>query len=97
MCLNINFLGQLSVTKNLDQLLGRHITGLHQDIQGYLVQVFRFSQLLNRTQIHRHILDAVNVLEAKLRKATLQRHLTTLETNLLFITGTLLRTLVTAR
>ena len=59
-------------------------------------RVLSLGKSLEGVEIDGLILDTVDVLETKLRKTALERHLTTFETNLLAVTRTRLGTLMTA-
>ena len=73
---------QLTVAKNLDEFLAVCQVSSLQLLDSDLGEVLFLSKLLECREVYSEILLVVDVLEASLRNATLQRHLTTFETNL---------------
>ena len=96
MCRYIKLGSQLSVSKNLDQLIGRDETGSYQFLNTDLSQRLGIGQSLKRGDVDSLVLYTVDILEAEFGQTTLQRHLTAFKSNLLAITGTLFGTLMTA-
>ena len=93
---NIKFCSKFAVCKNFHLLFGRQITSTDKFIQADLTPLILFRKLLKRRQIDGLIFHTVDVLETKLWKTTLQRHLTSFKANFLAITRTLLCTFMTA-
>ena len=83
MSLDINLRGEFAITKNLDQLALGNETGCDEVSNGNLLNLLGISNGLNNVEVDGLVLYTVDVLETKLRYTTLQRHLATLETNLL--------------
>ena len=95
MCYNINLLCEFSVAEHFNEVLGRNEASGDEFFNTNFLKVLGFCQGLNRCDIDSLVFYAVDILETMLGKTALKRHLTTFETNLLAVTGTLLGTLVT--
>ena len=94
---NINGFGQLAATKNFDTILARNKAVLHQHINIEISDILSFGKRVERINVDTNILDTVDILETKFRNAAIERHLTTLEANLLMVARTCFSTLVTTR
>ena len=70
-------------------------TVLHENINVEVGNILSLGKSVEGIDVDTDILNAVDVLEAELGKATIDGHLTTFETNLLVIARTSLGTLVT--
>ena len=82
------------MSKNLDEFLSVGQTGLDKLVLSNLGQILLISKLLKDIKINWEIFDVVDVLKSSLRNTTLQRHLTTFETNLSLIARASLCTLM---
>ena len=95
MCFNGQFSRECAITQDLNELGFSHETSLVEFSYADLLQFFRFSESLESREVDSLIFHTVDILKAELRQTTLHRHLTTLETDFLAITGARFSTLVT--
>ena len=94
-CFYSQLSSQFAISQNLNHLLLRDKTGGRHLLKPYLLVAFGICQSLKGTQVDSLILYTVYILETKFRETTLQRHLTTFESDFLLISGSLLCTLMT--
>lgn len=93
---HVDSFGKLTTAENLDAILARDETILFQYLDVEVGDVLGLGQCVDGVDIDTHIFDAVDILEAKFRYATIERHLTAFEAHLLVVAGTCLGAFITA-
>ena len=93
--LDIESLVQFATAENLDSVVGRDETVLAEDLEVEVDDVLGLGNSVKEVDIDTDVLNTVAVFEAEFGEATIDGHLTTLETDFLMITRTSLCTLVT--
>ena len=88
---NVDGLGKLSATEDLDTILGGNQTILFQDLDVEVRDILGLGESVEGIDIYAHVLNAVEVLESEFRDTAIERHLTALESHLLVITRLLVR------
>ena len=93
---DVDSLGEFATTQDLNPVLARNEAVLLQHVNVEVGNILSLGESIESINVDSDILDAVDVLETELRNATIERHLTALEADLLVVTGASLGTLVTA-
>ena len=91
---NVNFCFQFTVSKNFNKFLTIGQTSGNELCDSDLGDVLFLSDFLQSGEVNSEIFLVVDILETSLWNTTLQRHLTTFETNLSLITRSCLGTLM---
>ena len=95
MGLNVELALEFTDTENLDKSLVVDESSLNEFVDADGLQILLVGKALKDDKIDSLVLHTVDILEAVLGKTTLERHLTTFETNLLAVARASLSTLVT--
>lgn len=88
---------QLATTQDFDAVLTGNQSILFENLNIKVLDILSLSKCVKGIDIDTDILYAVDVLEAKLRQATIDGHLTAFEPNFLMVTRPGLCTLITTR
>ena len=93
---DIDGLGKFATAKNLDAVLAGDKTILLQNIDTEVGDILGFGEGIQSVDVDTNVLNTVDILETELGDTAVERHLATLETDLLVVARARLGTLVTA-